>query len=768
MRKKINSYNLLKQIILPFLVFIVIPMILLNCAIFQLLNALRQEEYQRNLYQLEDAGDYLSNILEESISISRKMFFDHDFQLLAYVTADLETEDYAKIRTLDNILHKYYQSSNNEKFSLHVYYTQNNILLSTDGSCHDLSYFYDKSYKIGDYSLMQINTMALEADYNIQFHAEENIMANGKSYEGFFYTTALNHPVGEKQSKGVIISIFHCELLNDIFKSLNENGGFSYITDRNGALLSVIGENSLSFQTFLPSEIKGYVPEEIYGKGYTASYVCLPEGINIYNVKPASEVIRNTQILTFLALILNITTVIICAFIIISISKRRLQKLSRIFSMLDLSTDKTNKEYHDSLDHAIATLVNKNHSLNDSLTRNVFLLRSEFWNRLLQGDFSSEQEMWEYAASSDINLTADFFCLLIISIKQECSIFDTYADSNSENETMHTYHKLLSDYLEAKTVLQGYVHNISVQQTLICLRISQTDTEHYRQYIENLLDDFPTPPQDINVRCVGSRLFDSAFSVRNEYNYCCNVLLRYYEALHSDKSIFVWGKKEYSQRVSLYFPQKLSEQIINSILAGDKTKVARCFSEVFSHNFDSDHSVTSAASDLLMIRIKIIMMEAYKKEMDFDLHKRFQEIDRLSYDAAKISYFIKLAEEMCSYYQENIDQKTEKLRQKIITYINENYASINFSLKEVAAHCGFSDSYFSILFREIMHIGFSSYVERLKMETADQLLLETPLKIEEISMRVGYSDDNAFRRAYKKYYAISPSQRREQKQKITL
>lgn len=757
-----NSSSLLKQILLPFLLFFLVPMILLNFSIFQSLNALREEEYQRNLLQLEDAGNYLSNILEESISISRKLLFDYDFQLLTYVTDDLETEDFAKIRTLDNILNKYYQSSNNENFSLYAYYTQSKILLSTDGSCHDLSYFYDRSYKIGDYSLMQINTMAFEADYNIQFHAEENIMANGKSYEGFFYTTALNHPVGNHQSKGLIISIFHRELLNDIFNSLNEHGGFSYITDRNGSLLSVVGENPLSFQTFFPSETKGYVPEEIYGKGYIASYVCLPEGINIYNVKQTNEVVRNTQILTIITLILNITTVIICTSIIVPISKRRLQKLRSIFSMLDLSIDKNCKDYHDSIDQAIAVLVSKNHNLKDSLSRNIFLLRSDFWNGLLQGTYSSEQEILERAVYSDINLTADFFCLLVISMKQEHLSSDTCTNGISENDASHAYYKLLSDYLETKTVLQGYVHTISTQQILICLRISRTNSENYRQYIESMLDDFPTPPQDLTIRCVGSRLFDSIFLASNEYKHCCNVLLRYYEALHSHEGIFVWARKEYSQRDDLYFPQKLSEQIINSICAGDNEKVARSFSEVLSHNFDGDHIVTPAVIDLLVIRFKIIMMEAYRKEMNFDLHKRFQEIDRLPYDTAKISHFIKLAEEMCSYYQENIDQKTEKLRLKIITYINENYTSINFSLKEVAAHCGFSDSYFSILFREIMQISFSAYVERLKMETADHLLLETTLKIDEISRRVGYSDDNAFRRAYKKYYSVSPSQRREQ------
>lgn len=761
MGMKSKSHRLLRQIVFPLLVFVMIPMTLLNFAIFHLLNALRQEEYQRNLKQLESTGDYVSTILEESISVSRKIFFDNDFQRLAYVQADLKTEDYAKIRTVDAILKKYYHTSNNRFFSHHIYYTENNILISTDGSCHDLSYFYGRSYRLGDYSLEQINDLSTNANYNIEYCPEVSVMVNGATNDGFFYVTALNHPVEANQGKGMILSTFHMDALNDFFLTLNDHGGVSYITDRNGMLLSVVGDTSLPYALYLPNEISGYLPEEIYGPGYSASYVCLSEGINIYNVKPTSEIIRKTHVLTIIALLLNFATLLVCAFVMIPVSKKRLINLTRLFSMLGLSSDREHKNHYDRLNHAVAVLVDKNHSLCASLTRNIFLLRSIFWNKLIRGNYASESEMCQMAANADINLDADFFCLLIITYIQDVSIPDARIDRNAEKSAASAYHKQLFDFLETKTVHEGYVHSLSEHHLMITLRISRTNVDHYKQYIENLFLDLPTPPQGAQIRCVGSRLFDSIFAISNEYSYCCNVLLRYYEAFRSDQNLFVWSKDEYSQKDRLDFPKKLSEQLINSIRSGEIEKVNSCFKEIIVHNFGSEQFVTTSASNMLLIRFKIVMMDAYEKEMPFQLHKRFQEIDRLSYDTAKIARFAKLAEEMCSYYRNNLDQKTDMQRQKIISYIHGHYQSPTFSLTEVATHCGFSDSYFSILFRDIMHVSFSSYIERLKMEAADRLLLETNLKIDEIALKIGYSNGNAFRRAYKKYFSVSPSQRRK-------
>jgi AraC-like DNA-binding protein len=68
-----------------------------------------------------------------------------------------------------------------------------------------------------------------------------------------------------------------------------------------------------------------------------------------------------------------------------------------------------------------------------------------------------------------------------------------------------------------------------------------------------------------------------------------------------------------------------------------------------------------------------------------------------------------------------------------------------------------SEVYVSKLFRELFGENFHSFVERIRMEHATQLLRTSRLNIEQIAERVGYQSANTFRRVFKRTYGISPS-----------
>lgn len=749
--------TLLIQLWLPFLAIILIPMLLLNATILRLLGGIREEEYQRHLAQMEMAGNYLNNILEESIYISRRLSLDTDLCRLAYMPREKTSEDYARLYTTEKAFQKYIIPGN-DGYSLHIYYPGNSLLLSTDGSCNDLSYFYDSCYRFGEYSLKDLDAMAEEADYDIRYHAGESFLVNNTTYEGFFYTTLLSRPAGAGQKPILIMAVIRRSLFDETLKILNEDGGFSYITDRTGQILAVSGEPTCPIQNTLPNETRGYLPEEIYGDKYAVSYICLAGGINIWNVKPAGTVIENTRFLTRLALILNTAAFLMCAITILSITGKKRKKLRRTFSLLNFPEEGRWEDYHDHINRGIAVLLDDNRSLSDRLSHNIFLLRDDFWNRLLNNGFSDEQEMREFAAHSDLNLNADAFCLLIFSVREDAPP-KTDTDTLREAEAVRVFRDRLSDELEARVVLRGFAHRMPLQQTLLLLRFSDGEKSQYRHIAEQLSENLPSAPSGITVRYVGSRLFTSATDTGNEYAYCCNVLLGYY-GTPGDKEAVIWSETEYEQNTDICFPPKLSDRLRASIESGEQEQVTECFREIFSLNFDRESPITPFMSSLLMTRIRMVIIEAYREEMGFNLYGQLSRIDTLPSDALKISHYISLTEKICAYYRENVGQKTEKLRRKIIGYIDENFTSWGFSLTEVAAFCGFSDSYFSTLFRELMQVNFSSYVEKLKMEYADSLLKETDLKIEDIARQTGYSDANTFRRAYKKYYSVSPGQRR--------
>jgi len=66
-----------------------------------------------------------------------------------------------------------------------------------------------------------------------------------------------------------------------------------------------------------------------------------------------------------------------------------------------------------------------------------------------------------------------------------------------------------------------------------------------------------------------------------------------------------------------------------------------------------------------------------------------------------------------------------------------------------------SEVYLSQFFKEQSGETFSSYLERIRMEKAVELLLTSEQSIQVIAEKVGYSTSNTFGRAFKRIYGMS-------------
>ncbi len=92
----------------------------------------------------------------------------------------------------------------------------------------------------------------------------------------------------------------------------------------------------------------------------------------------------------------------------------------------------------------------------------------------------------------------------------------------------------------------------------------------------------------------------------------------------------------------------------------------------------------------------------------------------------------------------------------ILEYINENFRTVDE--KEVADRFNISYSYFSRSFKQIMNMSFKEYINYLKINEAQKLLLTTPKSITEISMDLGFSSSSHFINVFRKYKDCSPKQ----------
>lgn len=92
-----------------------------------------------------------------------------------------------------------------------------------------------------------------------------------------------------------------------------------------------------------------------------------------------------------------------------------------------------------------------------------------------------------------------------------------------------------------------------------------------------------------------------------------------------------------------------------------------------------------------------------------------------------------------------------------IRYMMDNLPS-ELTLRQVAAHIGLHPNYFSLLFKQEMHISFSDFLSELRIGHAQALLRDPRMTIQEVSDRAGFSDISYFSRRFKQVVGITPTQ----------
>ncbi|MGM0601992.1 MAG: helix-turn-helix domain-containing protein [Bacillota bacterium] len=103
--------------------------------------------------------------------------------------------------------------------------------------------------------------------------------------------------------------------------------------------------------------------------------------------------------------------------------------------------------------------------------------------------------------------------------------------------------------------------------------------------------------------------------------------------------------------------------------------------------------------------------------------------------------------------------KDQKQIRRALLYMEDNYDR-DLALEEVADEIGLSFYYFSHLFKEEVGENFITYLNRLRIRKAKELLRETNLNISEIAFKVGFNTPNYFTRVFKEFVNMPPSKYR--------
>lgn len=89
-------------------------------------------------------------------------------------------------------------------------------------------------------------------------------------------------------------------------------------------------------------------------------------------------------------------------------------------------------------------------------------------------------------------------------------------------------------------------------------------------------------------------------------------------------------------------------------------------------------------------------------------------------------------------------------------FIEANYMN-DIALSDVAKAVGFSDFYFSRIFKEISEKNFNHYLNEYRIKQAEYFLMKSNMSVADIAYTVGFNSIVTFNRAFKSIKGCSPS-----------
>ena len=137
-------------------------------------------------------------------------------------------------------------------------------------------------------------------------------------------------------------------------------------------------------------------------------------------------------------------------------------------------------------------------------------------------------------------------------------------------------------------------------------------------------------------------------------------------------------------------------------------------------------------------------LENYKIQLACRVLEAFTEIAR-SYVTTETAQYVES------------QPRSYRVVQELLNYLNSEYAS-NITGELLEKEFGGNFDYMNRTFKKVTGETIFRYLNRVRINHAKTLILNTPLKMSVIGTRVGFSDEYYFSRVFKKYTGKSPTE----------
>lgn len=323
----------------------------------------------------------------------------------------------------------------------------------------------------------------------------------------------------------------------------------------------------------------------------------------------------------------------------------------------------------------------------------------------------------------------------------EKMIYSEIIDKNiDKNQLLEAYNDIsvlpksrLYALQESLGVVSKLISNI-IENNIVEREISEKNIEILKNTKEKL--DLEDALKQVNLKLLKSKLTSS---LKNS-----NINL---------KNFLTYEDMEY--------PIGLEEQLLGYIKKMDidacKATVSKIVG-IYEKKSLAIYETKDILSELFIALSRIIYSETEDEDTFLCIRTKYRERlkECIDYDCLQ-KILLEFSEENISILKSILLNGKYDFIQKVNIYIQNNFNQ-NLTLNFLSGIFFISPNYLSTIFNEKNGMSLKDYINKLRIERAKKYLLETDIKISEISKKVGYSQLSYFGSIFKKFEHCTPNE----------
>lgn len=423
------------------------------------------------------------------------------------------------------------------------------------------------------------------------------------------------------------------------------------------------------------------------------------------------------------------------------------------------------------LNHTLAQII-RSLAFEKGISVQTLHLHTSYRRKQIRSSFL-QKILYEHITPEDLQLNVvnhDFMYSFTPGLFQLAVLHLDYAEETllgMKNYLSYHISSLLEDFLQSKCMeFETAVHNDNI---FVIANFEQTQSNYiqhiFHQGFMSVMEFLSDYSGIFATLCLGSYLEDIA-DIPDSLKEI--VFLLHARILCGTNQILLFDQFDHTPLTSAeqkyIIPDKSYTLLKTALRHRDAYEISQVISDIFSEvlQFCTSHPqwVLQIADAALLQLLASLRQDAYFHDDLMPTYQQFGHAMKSFFRTQDFTIHLPdiLTQFLLTCAPEDEPENSNQI-QIILDYIDQNISQ-NLKLEDVADQVYLSPAYLGILFKKETGENFTSYVTKLRLTKAKELLMDVRLNISEIAVLVGYKNSRYFSRIFKENIGITPKEYR--------